>query len=380
MKTQILMVSLLTLGLGSAVWAEDAAKTELAKIEESAPAAKDADKPADVVAAKDEPIKPIEAVEVKDPAMVELGKKLYFDPRLSKSGFISCNSCHNLSMGGTDNLPTSIGDHWQQGPINAPTVLNSSMNVAQFWDGRAKDLKEQAGGPIANPGEMAFTHELALDVLQSIPQYKDEFKSVFGKDEMDIGMVTDAIAAFEETLVTPDSKFDQWLKGDSKALADNELAGYKLFKESGCVACHNGPAVGGNSFQKMGVVEPYKTDSKAEGMAGLTKKDEDRFKFKVPTLRNVEMTYPYFHDGAAKTLEQAVTTMGQLQLGKKFTDEETADIVAFLKTLTGKQPELQLPILPPSTNDTPVPEPFNKADMEKAKQKDAAAKTDGKQS
>ncbi|EIJ36333.1 cytochrome-c peroxidase [Thiothrix nivea] len=380
MKTQILMVSLLTLGLGSAVWAEDAAKTELAKIEESATAAKDADKPADVVAAKDEPIKPIEAAEVKDPAMVELGKKLYFDPRLSKSGFISCNSCHNLSMGGTDNLPTSIGDHWQQGPINAPTVLNSSMNVAQFWDGRAKDLKEQAGGPIANPGEMAFTHELALDVLQSIPQYKDEFKSVFGKDEMDIGMVTDAIAAFEETLVTPDSKFDQWLKGDSKALADNELAGYKLFKESGCVACHNGPAVGGNSFQKMGVVEPYKTDSKAEGMAGLTKKDEDRFKFKVPTLRNVEMTYPYFHDGAAKTLEQAVTTMGQLQLGKKFTDAETADIVAFLKTLTGKQPELQLPILPPSTNDTPVPEPFNKADMEKAKQKDAAAKTDGKQS
>ncbi|MBU0656182.1 MAG: cytochrome-c peroxidase [Gammaproteobacteria bacterium] len=363
------MVSLLALGTATAVWAEDAAKTEEAK----APAAASS-------SAKDEPIKPIDAATPKDPAMVELGKKLYFDPRLSKSGFISCNSCHNLSMGGTDNLPTSIGDHWQQGPINAPTVLNSSMNVAQFWDGRAKDLKAQAGGPIANPGEMAFTHELAVDVLESIPQYKDEFKSVFGKDAVEIGMVTDAIAAFEETLVTPDSKFDQWLKGDDKALADNEMAGYKLFKDSGCVACHNGAAVGGNSFQKMGVVEPYKTDSNAEGLAGLTKKDEDRFKFKVPTLRNVEMTYPYFHDGAAKTLEQAVTTMGQLQLGKKFSEEETGQIVAFLKTLTGKQPEFQLPILPPSTNDTPAPEPFNKADADKGKQQEAADKVDDKKS
>lgn len=376
MNVQVVMVSLLTLGMATAVWAEDAAKAEPAKTE----AAGDAAKTADAGAMKDEPIKPLEAVTVKDEAKVELGKKLYFDPRLSKSGFISCNSCHNLSMGGTDNLQTSIGDHWQQGPINAPTVLNSSMNVAQFWDGRAKDLKEQAGGPIANPGEMAFTHELALDVLKSIPQYQDEFKSAFNKDAIDIDMVKDAIAAFEDTLVTPDAKFDKWLKGDDSALNETELKGYKLFKESGCVACHNGPAVGGASFQKMGVVEPYKTDNPAEGVGGLTKKDEDRFKFKVPTLRNVELTYPYFHDGAAKTLEDAVHTMGQLQLGKKFTDEETADIVAFLKTLTGKQPEFQLPILPPSTNETPRPEPFNKADKDKAKQKDATAKADGKQS
>lgn len=226
-------------------------------------------------------------------------------------------------------------------------------------------MKEQAGGPIANPGEMAFTHELAVSVLESIPQYKDEFKAVFSKDKIDIGMVTDAIAAFEETLVTPDSKFDQWLKGDDKALTATELKGYELFKTSGCVACHNGPAVGGNSFQKMGVVEPYKTDSKAEGVAGLTKKDEDRFKFKVPTLRNVELTYPYFHDGAAPTLEKAVVTMGQLQLGKKFTDEEVAQIVAFLKTLTGKQPEFMLPILPPSSNDTPRPDPFGKQAQDK---------------
>lgn len=362
MKVPALMVSLLVFGVATAVWAETDTKAEPAKAAET--------KAAETSTVKDEPIKPIEAATPKDAGMVELGKKLYFDPRLSKSGFISCNSCHNLSMGGTDNLKTSIGDHWQQGPINAPTVLNSSMNVAQFWDGRAKDLKEQAGGPIANPGEMAFTHELAVDVLESIPAYKDEFKAVFGKDKVEIAMVTDAIAAFEETLVTPDSKFDQWLKGDDKALSEQEMKGYKLFKDSGCVACHNGPAVGGNSFQKMGVVEPYKTDSTAEGMAGLTKKDEDRFKFKVPTLRNVEMTYPYFHDGAAKTLEQAVTTMGQLQLGKKFSDAEVADIVAFLKTLTGKQPDIKLPVMAPSTNDTPRPDPFGKGDAAKAPEAD----------
>ncbi len=307
-----------------------------------------------------EPIQPIQAAKGQNPAMVELGKKLFFDPRLSKSGFISCNSCHNLSMGGSDNLKTSIGHNWQKGPINAPTVLNSSLNVLQFWDGRAKDLKEQAGGPIANPGEMAFTHTLAVDMLQSIPGYVAEFKQVFGSDKLDIDQVTKAIAAFEETLVTPNSRFDKWLKGDKKALSANEQAGYKLFKESGCVACHNGPAVGGNSFQKMGVVEPYKASSPAEGRVAVTGKDADRFNFKVPTLRNVEMTYPYFHDGAADTLPEAVDTMARVQLGKKFTSEENAKIVAFLKTLTGDQPKFQMPILPPSSDKTPRPKPFDK--------------------
>jgi cytochrome c peroxidase len=305
-----------------------------------------------------EPVGPIQPAKVSNPKLVELGNKLYFDPRLSKSGFISCNSCHNLSMGGTDNLKTSIGHNWQKGPINAPTVLNSSLALAQFWDGRAKDLKAQAGGPIANPGEMAFTHELAVDVLKSIPQYVAEFKAVFGSETVDISKVTDAIAAFEETLVTPNSRFDKWLKGDRKALNEKELAGYALFKNSGCVACHNGPAVGGTSFQKMGVVEPYKASSPAEGRSAVTGKDADRFNFKVPTLRNVELTYPYFHDGEAATLEQAVDTMGRLQLGKQFTTEENAKIVAFLKTLTGDQPSFRMPILPPSTNATPRPKPF----------------------
>ncbi|HLV18961.1 MAG TPA: cytochrome c peroxidase, partial [Pseudomonas sp.] len=253
----------------------------------------------------------------------------------------------------------SIGHNWQQGPINSPTVLNSSLNLAQFWDGRAADLKEQAGGPIANPMEMGFTHTLAVDVLESIPQYKEAFKKVYGKNSIDIDQVTDAIAAFEETLVTPNSRFDKWLKGDKKALTKDELAGYKLFKEVGCTACHNGSAVGGNSFQKMGLVEPYSTQNPAEGVAGLTGNDADRMKFKVPTLRNVELTYPYFHDGAYWNLEEAVDVMARLQLGRKLEKKQIDQITAFLKTLTGEQPTFSLPILPPSTAKTPRPQPFN---------------------
>jgi cytochrome c peroxidase len=304
-------------------------------------------------------IKPIRPAQVVNLALVELGKKLYFDPRLSKSGFISCNSCRNLGMGGTDNLKTSIGHNWQQGPINAPTVLNSSLNVAQFWDGRAADLEEQAGGPIANPGEMAFTHTLAVDVLNSIPGYVNEFHLAFGTEEpINIDQVTTAIAEFEKTLVTPNSRFDQFLMGDFDALTEQEKKGYKLFKGSACAACHNGPAMGGTSFQKMGVVEPYQTNNPVEGLAAVTGKDADRFRFKVPTLRNVEMTYPYFHDGEAETLTEAVDIMGRLQLGKKYTDDENAAIVAFLKSLTGDQPSFVLPILPPSTEKTPLPKPF----------------------
>ena len=305
-------------------------------------------------------IQPITPPKQIDLGLAELGKKLYFDPRLSKSGFISCNSCHNLSMGGTDNIQTSIGDKWQQGPINAPTVLNSSLNVAQFWDGRAADLGEQAGGPIANPREMGFSHTLAVNVLASIPGYTREFVQVFGEDAITIKEITAAIAEFEKTLVTPNSRFDQWLLGKQDALTSEELDGYKLFKESGCIACHNGPAVGGTSFQKMGVVEPYKTKNAAEGRSAVTGKEVDRFTFKVPTLRNVELTYPYFHDGAVNTLPEAVDIMGRLQLGRKFSPTENAKIVAFLRSLTGEQPRFMLPILPPSSDSTIRPSPFGK--------------------
>ncbi len=305
-----------------------------------------------------EPIQPIKAVTPENVEVAELGKMLFFDPRLSKSGFISCNSCHNLSMGGTDNIPTSIGHAWQQGPINAPTVLNSGMNLAQFWDGRAEDLKAQAGGPIANPGEMASTHELAVSILKSIPQYRAQFEKAFGSEKVDIDRVTTAIAAFEETLVTPGSRFDQWLLGDKEAINKKEERGYKLFKSSGCAGCHNGPAVGGALYQKFGVHGTYETTSTAEGRKGVTGKDSDLNVFKVPTLRNIELTYPYFHDGAVSTLEEAVEIMGKLQLDREFKPFEIENLVAFLKTLTGDQPDFKMPILPPSTNDTPLPQPF----------------------
>lgn len=301
---------------------------------------------------------PIEPPQDIDNAQAALGKKLFFDPRLSKSGFLSCNSCHNLSMGGTDNLPSSIGHNWQQGPINSPTVLNASYNIAQFWDGRAKDLKEQAGGPIANPKEMAASHELAVAVLQSIPAYKNEFEQVFGSSGVTIDNATTAIAEFERTLVTPNSAFDKFLQGQHDAMSAEAKAGFELFKSAGCSACHNGPALGNQAYFKMGMVTPYETSNPAQGRFAVTGKEQDKMVFKVPTLRNVEMTYPYFHDGQVQTLSEAVDIMGKIQLGRTFSKEENAQLVAFLKALTGEQPRFALPILPPSTPNTPQPTPF----------------------
>lgn len=305
-----------------------------------------------------EPVQPIKPAVITEPEKVELGKKLFFDPRLSMSGIISCNTCHNLSLGGTDNLKTSIGHKWQAGPVNSPTVFNSSLSIAQFWDGRAANLKEQAAGPIQAEVEMAMPHTLAVDVIKSIPGYVDIMQQVYGSPEVNLDRITDAIAAFEETLVTPNSRFDQWLMGDDNAITAKELAGYQLFKNSGCVACHNGAALGGTSFQKMGLVEPYKTSSPAEGRVAVTGKDQDRFSFKVPMLRNVELTYPYFHDGEAATLEEATDIMGRLQLGRKYSDEEIEMLVAFMKTLTGELPKMELPILPATGKDTPRPDPY----------------------
>ena len=307
---------------------------------------------------RNEPIKPIAPAVIIEPEKVELGKKLFFDPRLSMSGIISCNTCHNLSLGGTDNLKTSIGHKWQAGPVNSPTVFNSSLSIAQFWDGRAANLKEQAAGPIQAEVEMAMPHTLAVDVIKSIPGYVEIMQQVYGTPEVNLDRITDAIAAFEETLVTPNSRFDQWLMGDDSAITAKELAGYQLFKNSGCVACHNGEALGGTSFQKMGLVAPYESSSPAEGRFAVTGKDKDRFSFKVPTLRNVELTYPYFHDGEAATLEEATDIMGRLQLGRKYSAEEIEMLVAFMKTLTGELPKLELPILPATGKDTPRPDPF----------------------
>lgn len=236
-------------------------------------------------------------------------------------------------------------------------MFNSSLSIAQFWDGRAANLKEQAAGPIQAEIEMAMPHTLAVDVLSSIPGYLELMQQVYGTPEVNLDRITDAIAAFEETLVTPNSRFDQWLMGDDNAITAKELAGYQLFKNSGCVACHNGEALGGTSFQKMGLVAPYETTSPAEGRSAVTGKDKDRFSFKVPTLRNVELTYPYFHDGEAATLEEATDIMGRLQLGRQYSPEEIDMLVAFMKTLTGELPRLELPILPAAGNNTPRPDP-----------------------
>jgi len=312
-------------------------------------------------ASSDEPIQPIPISFHYDRAKVELGKKLFFEPRLSKSGWITCNSCHNLSTGGADNLPSSIGHKWFLGPINSPTVLNSKFNLAQFWDGRAKDLKEQAGGPITNPLEMGSNHELAVSVLQSIPEYVQWFSEVYGTNDMyvdgkiNIDQVTDAIAAFEETLTTPNSKFDHWLNGYEDAINETEEEGYKLFKDKGCIACHNGVGVGGGSYQKFGIAKPYDKDTHTLGRYNVTKEEKDKYYFKVPLLRNIELTSPYFHDASTWDLNEAVKIMAEYQLGITVTDGETSKIVAFLRTLTGDQPSVIFPILPPSTATTPEP-------------------------
>ncbi|MGS0695524.1 cytochrome-c peroxidase [Shewanella sp. 0m-4] len=308
--------------------------------------------------ASSEPIEIIPAAVITNPEKVELGKMLFFEPRLSKSGFISCNSCHNLSTGGVDALPTSIGHNWQEGPINSPTVLNAEYGLAQFWDGRAKDLKEQAAGPIANPKEMGFTHELAVDTVRSMPAYQARFETVYDSKTISMDMITDAIAEFEKTLVTPNAPFDLYLQGDKDAISEQAKAGYQLFKDKGCVSCHNGPAVGGTMYMKMGLVKPFHTDNPAEGRKAVTGKEADKFVFKVPTLRNIELTYPYFHDGSVWELEEAVNTMADIQLGQKLSDKEVKEMVAFLNSLTGEQPQIVLPILPPSNTNTPRPVPF----------------------
>ncbi len=305
------------------------------------------------------------------PEKVLLGKMLYYEPRLSKSGWISCNSCHNIATYGVDNLPTSIGHRWQLGPRNAPTTLNAALHVAQFWDGKAKDVEEQAKGPILNQIEMAMdSPEDVVKRIKSIPGYLDLFKKAFPKDKDPITYdnIAKAIAAFERTLLTP-SRFDRFLKGDMNALSEEEKEGLKVFIEVGCVSCHDGVAVGGNKFARFGIVEAYweatrdyvslekPTMPMDVGKFAVTHKKEDLYIFKVPSLRNITRTYPYFHDGSVWNLEDAVQVMAKVQLGKKLSQEQVDKIVAFLKALEGEIPKhaLELPVLPPSAKGTPKP-------------------------
>jgi cytochrome c peroxidase len=270
---------------------------------------------------------------------VTLGKKLYLDTSLSINGKISCNSCHGLTTYGVDNEPTSPGHDGTRGSRNSPSVYNAALHFRQFWDGRAKDVEEQALGPVLNPVEMAMpAEEEVMKRLNSSSEYPALFKAAFPEDPTPISFknVGKAIGAFERTLLTP-SRFDHFLKGDDTALSDRELKGMVTFRDLGCVACHNGVALGGQMYQKVGLLKPYPTSDL--GRYQVTKNEADKFQFKVPSLRNIAKTGPYFHDGQVKTLEDAIRNMGEYQLGKNLSQEQVASIVDFLGTLTGELPK-----------------------------------------
>jgi len=291
---------------------------------------------------------------------VNLGKQLFFDPRLSASGLISCNTCHNLGMGGDDNLETSVGHGWQKGPRNSPTVFNAVFNIAQFWDGRAEDLKAQAKGPVQAGVEMAATPEHVEITLNSIPEYVASFNRAFPneKGSTNFDNMAKAIEAFEATLITPASPFDQFLQGNATALNDEQQKGLALFMDKGCSSCHNGVNLGGNGYFPFGVVEKPGAEVLPAGDKGrysVTKTASDKYVFRAPPLRNVELTEPYFHSGTVWSLKEAVAIMGSSQLGIELKDDEIIAITAFLKSLTGQQPRVEYPILPASTEKTPRP-------------------------
>jgi len=314
------------------------------KKETPAPAA---EKPATVQETKPsvvavEPIKPLPNSVDVNMDKVLLGRSLFNDTAFSGDGTISCATCHMLDHGGAEPRKTSTGIRGQIGPINAPTVLNSGYNFVQFWDGRAKDLQEQAAGPVANPVEMGAKWDNVVERLKKNQEYAAAFAKLY-EDGVTKDNATDAIAEYEKSLITP-SRFDKFLLGDETAITDAEKSGYATFKEVGCTACHTGIIAGGTMFQKMGLVKDYFADrgtpiTKADlGRFNVTKNAADKHFFKVPTLRNVELTSPYLHDGSRDTLEETVKVMGTYQLGRDLTDAQINSIVTFLKSLTGQLP------------------------------------------
>ncbi|CAN7748759.1 cytochrome-c peroxidase [Mesorhizobium sp. LjNodule214] len=293
------------------------------------------------------------------PEKIALGKAMFFDPRVSASGVLSCNSCHNLATGGDDNQESSIGHGWQKGPRNAPTVLNAVFNIAQFWDGRAEDLKVQAKAPIQAAVEMANTPGQLIATLKSMPQYVEWFNSAFPgeADRVTFENVAKAIEAFEATLVTP-APFDAFLNGDDAAMTSEQKQGLTLFMDKGCSSCHGGINVGGEGYSPFGLVEKPNTDVLPEndkGRFAVTHEADDSYVFRVAPLRNVALTAPYFHSGKVWDLKQAVAIMGITQLGQELTEKEVDLLVAFLNSLTGKVPEVAYPVLPAETPTTPRP-------------------------
>jgi len=295
------------------------------------------------------------------PERVELGKLLYFEPRLSQSWLISCNTCHNVGLGGVDLMETSIGHGWQKGPRNAPTVLNAVFNIAQFWDGRAEDLEAQAKGPVQAAVEMASNPGRTVETLRSIPEYRALFAAAFpGEAEpVTFDNMAKAIEAFEATLLTPGSPFDRWLEGEDEALTAEQARGLETFMGKGCAACHAGVNFGGQGYFPFGVVQKPDAEILPPGDRGrynVTRTESDAYVFKAPSLRNIALTLPYFHSGKVWHLEDAVTTMSSAQLGAVLSEEEVRDISAFLHALTGEQPAVEYPILPPQTPETPLPD------------------------
>ena len=265
----------------------------------------------------------------------KLGKLLFHDPILSRNNTISCASCHPLLNYGVDNLKVSIGIDGRKGKRNAPTVWNARYNFVQFWDGRAKDLEEQALTPITNSFEMDTTVAAVIKKLQKDKAYREHFEKLY-EEGVTAKSLADALAAFGKTLITPNSKFDRYLRGDEKALNSQEKEGFRLFKSKGCVSCHNGINVGGTLYQKFGLFESYKSSAQPDyGRFHITNSSEDKYYFKVPSLRNVAKTAPYLHDGSVATLKEAVQTLVKMQLGHGLTENELESIVSFLKALTG---------------------------------------------
>ena len=289
-----------------------------------------------------EPITPIEALRDIDPAKAKLGERLFSEPKLSKDGTVACASCHDLANGGDDGRTVSIGVGGEAGVLNAPTVFNADLNIAQFWDGRAETLEDQIDGPIQSKVEMANLWPEVVATLENDPTYAEDFASAYPERGIARETVKNALAEFMRTLRTPGSRFDLWLSGEEGALSEREKHGYKLFKSYGCVSCHQGQSAGGNMFQVFGVLNEYFTRrgniKKADmGRFNVTGNEEDRHSFKVPSLRMAAHTAPYLHDGTAKTLRDAVDAMFEFQLGREAPADDKEAIVAFIKTLAGKR-------------------------------------------
>ncbi len=345
------IASLAAVFLAGVVWRKDSPASnppfemgpEPARVERASTERERADSSATSPLLASSPIPPIPTHLDLDPKRVALGRRLFHDPGLSSDGTISCSSCHDIGSGGDDGRSVSIGVGGKRGTLNAPTVLNCAFNFRQFWDGRARTLEDQVDGPLQHPSEMGMRWDLLIKQLVSDPSYAAPFREAYGGSPTQ-DTVKDAIATFERSLITPGAPFDRYILGDEQALSKEAHAGYELFVTLGCITCHQGINTGGNMFQPLGKMsdffaqrgeEPTEAD---QGRFNVTGEERDRFTFKVPTLRNVELTAPYFHDGSVATLEEAVQTMARYQLGEDLTPNEVVLLVAFLRSLTGKLP------------------------------------------